>query len=203
GNFSECKKCPRNPFINKISVYAKTCEHFGINKNGLLIIMRDPGGSKGGAASTNFLCPYCNNDRSAIKFRELLKLINIPVTKIYFGNAVLHGIEGKNEREVNKNALNCCKGVLSRLVKILSPKIIFTLGLEALNSSYEILSNGTNIKASVKIIEKNNFYFDIFNSTHLIGMPHISYYLQKGTTNNEFHKIFLKVSRKINKYFKL
>ena len=201
GNFPECSKCPRNPREN-VTTYAFTClEHFSINKNGLIIIMRDPGGSPDGAARTNKLCPYCNNDKSAIKFRELLNQITIPHSQIYFCNAVLHSYFSENKKSINKLELKCCKNVVARLFNILSPKIIFALGIEALESSYEILSNN-KIKASMKLWIEKKFYFGSFNQTHLFSLPHISFLgpnLSKyGLTTNE---VFGKLSKSINSVY--
>ena len=110
GEFPECSKCPRNPSKN-LTTYASTClEHFEININGLLIILRDPGGSKGGAARTAKLCPFCNNDRSAIRFRALLNHIQVPRSHIYFCNAILHGFEAKNTKPSDFE-IYCCRGL--------------------------------------------------------------------------------------------
>jgi len=201
GNFPECKHCPRNPSMND-TTYAYTClEHFSINTNGLLIIMRDPGGSSGGAARTNKLCPYCNNDKSAIKLRELLNQITIPHSKTYFCNAVLHGYFSENKKNINKLELNCCRKVVARLFNILSPKIVFALGIEALESSYEILS-GKRIKASMNLWIESDFYFGAFNRIHLFSLPHISFLgpnLSKyGLTGKE---VFEKISKNINTVF--
>lgn len=201
GIFPECKECPRNPLENK-TTYANTClEHFGISKNGLLIIMRDPGGASGGAARTNKLCPYCNNDKSAIKFRRLLNLIKIQHSYIYFCNAVLHGFYGKNIKP-SEIELNCCKGVITNLFEILSPKIIFALGKEALESSYEILSNGKNVKASMNTWIEKEFYFGAFNSTYLFSIPHISFIdTNLGRYELSTDEVFSKISNDINAIF--
>src|SRR3989339_668544 len=156
GRFSECKKCPRNPSENK-TIYASTClKHFEIHKNGLLIIMRDPG------------------DKGAKSFLKLFNEIKIPHSHIYFCNAVLHGFVGKNITP-SEFELGFCNGVIANLFEILSPKIIFALGKEALESSFEILSKGKIIKASMNMWVEKKFYFGVFNSTHLFSMPHISY----------------------------
>ena len=201
GDFPDCNKCPRNPKVND-TTYAFTClDHFSINENGLLIIMRDPGGSPDGAARTNKLCPYCNNDKSAIKFRELLNLIIIPHSQIYFCNAVLHGYFKENKKSINKLELNCCKNVVTRIFDILTPKIVFALGIEALESSYKILAN-KNIKASMNLWIEKDFYFGLFNKTHLFSLPHTSFLgpnLSKyGLTTNE---VFMKLSRSINSVY--
>lgn len=201
GNFPECDKCPRDPRKND-TTYAFTClEHYSINKNGLLIIMRDPGGSPDGAARTNKLCPYCNNDKSATKFRELLSKITIPHSQVYFCNAVLHGYFSDNKKSINKLELKCCKNVVARLFNILSPKIIFALGVEALESSYEILFN-KNIKASMSLWIEKDFYFGSKNRTHLFSLPHISFLgpnlSRYGLTTYE---VFNKLSQNINSVY--
>jgi len=134
--------------------------------------MRDPGGK--GAAMTEILCPYCNEDNSAKSFLKLFNEIKIPHSHIYFCNAVLHGFVGKNITP-SEFELGFCKGVIANLFEILSPKIIFALGKEALESSFEILSKGKIIKASMNMWVEKKFYFGVFNSTHLFSMPHISY----------------------------
>lgn len=202
GKFIECYKCPRNPMENE-TTYAYTCkEHFGTSKNGLIIILRDPGGSSDGSARTNKLCPYCNGDKSAIKFRELLTQFKIPSSKIYFANAILHGYFSENKKSINRFELNSCKGVVSKLFGILSPKVVLALGKEAFETSYEILSNN-NMRVSMGLWIKNEFYFGAFNSTHLFSMPHISFLgpnLSKyGLSTQE---VFKKLSANINMIFK-
>ena len=203
GNFSDCEICPRNPNHTK-TVYAQTCtKHFEINRKGLLIIMRDPGGE--GAAKTEKLCPICNPDKSASKFIDIFNQFEIPHSHIQFCNSVLHGFYGKNQTP-KRCEIQCCKNVVDNLFKILSPKIIFALGVEALETSFKILSNGKSIKASMKLWVENNFYFGSFNSTHLFSMPHISYCSLNlrnfGFSSKEVDDVYIKVPKAINKAFR-
>ena len=69
-------------------------------------------------------------------------------------------------------------------------------------SSFEILTNGRIIQASIATWNENQFYSGRFNSIHLLSMPHISYYLQKyGLLSNIIEKDFLLVSDKINRIY--
>lgn len=141
--FDCCQDCPRN--IHKLKgtkpVFAAGCQNHQIDKSPLILfILRDPSipqnKSVQGCTDGN-VCGWCHDDQSAKNFREILfpKLgienynDRYPVYSI---NAVLHGSK-KNDKPPMK-ALHACSNIMKTYVRLLQPKLVIALGIDARNS---------------------------------------------------------------------
>jgi uracil-DNA glycosylase len=175
GNHPACKACLRNPHRNNTS-FAYSCdedEHSSMNRNGLVIILRDPGAE--GASRTGKLCPVCNCDATAKKLRKYLALLNVPEPSIYFLNAILHGYFDVNSKNGNDAERKCCRIILEEIINCLQPKIILAFGLEALQSSLEILTKSEAKKPTTKEVIERSFSYGKISNVNIFAMPHPAY----------------------------
>ena len=172
GRHYACLGCSRNPQVGK-TAFARPClDHYGIAKNGLLFVLRDPGASSGGASHSGKLCPIDNSDRTAGIIRRRLEQIRVPSELICFSNAILHGYYDKNSRADNEKERKKCKMVLGDLIGLLQPKIVIALGLEALRSVREILLQREMPKPTVKEMAERQFSFECARGSQILGLPH-------------------------------
>lgn len=175
GNHPACKACARNPQGTN-TAFAKNCDdHYGGNKNGLIIIARDPGASDGGSSHTGRLCPIHNNDASAKRLLSKLSFLNIPNRSIYFLNAILHGYFDVNSKSKNDPERKHCKAILKDVFDCLQPKAILSLGLEALQSSIEILQKSKIRRPTIREMIDNSFSYGQISGVSVFAMPHPAY----------------------------
>jgi uracil-DNA glycosylase len=200
GNHPACKDCLRNPQSNK-TAFAYCCdEHFGMNKNGLVIILRDPGASDGGASHSGSLCPFHNNDATAKRLQLNLPALNVPYKSIYFLNAILHGYFDINSKSRNEAERKCCKIILEEIINCLQPKIILALGLEALQSSLEILTKSGTKKPTMKEMVKISFSYGQISDVSVFALPHPAYArVNLGRYGLSETEVWAKVAKEINK----
>ena len=175
GKHYACQGCLRNPQKQK-TAFAKPClDHFGLTRNGLLVILRDPGASSGGASHSGKLCPIDNSDRTANILKEKLKLVRVPKDSICFTNAILHGYFDKNSKENNENERKRCRIILREFHDLLRPKVVLALGLEAIQSIIEIHLNQEIPRPTMKELIDREFYFGHLPDVKVFGMPHPAY----------------------------
>lgn len=200
GDHPACKDCSRNPQRNN-TAFAYCCdEHFGMNKNGLVIILRDPGASDGGASHSGSLCPVHNNDATANRLLSNLSALNVPTKSIYFLNAILHGYFNVNSKNRNDAERKCCKVILEEIINCLQPKIILALGLEALQSSLEILTKSVIKKPTIKEMIKRSFSYGQISDVSVFALPHPAYAsVNLGRYGLSETEAWAKVAKEINK----
>jgi uracil-DNA glycosylase family 4 len=200
GNHPACKSCLRNPQRNDTS-FAYTCEeHYGMNKNGLIIIACDPGASGGGSSHLGKLCLIHNNDVTAKRLLSKLTLLKVPNQSIYFLNAILHGYFDVNSKKKNNAERKCCMVILKEIIHCLQPKVILALGLEALQSSIEILQKSGIKKPTMKGMIGKTFSYGQLAGVNVFAMPHPAYAsvnLSKHGLNET--EVWKELANKINK----
>lgn len=202
GEYPSCNNCLRNPKKNKTSFATNCNEHYGTDKNGLIIIARDPGASGGGSSHTGVLCPVHNNDNSAKRLLANMSQLNIPNSSIYFLNAILHGFFDINSKAKNNEERKHCRSVLEAVFSCLQPQAVLTLGLEALHSTIEILDKSEIKKPTLKEMVKRSFSYGQMSGVHIFAMPHPAYSsvnLSKHGLNES--DVWQKVVGEINKVF--
>ncbi len=202
GDHPACNSCLRNPKKNNTSFAISCNEHYGMDKNGLIIIARDPGASGGGSSHTEILCPIHNSDNSANRLLSNLSLLNIPNRSIYFLNAILHGFFDKNSKANNNTERKYCRVVLAEIFNCLQPKAILTLGLESLHSTIEILQNSEIKKPTLKEMVQKSFSYGQISGVHIFAMPHPAYAsvnLSKHGLNES--EVWQDVAKELNKVF--
>lgn len=143
-NFDCCQNCPIN--IHELkggeSVFASGCDknHQTDKSPLILFVLRDPSipqnKSVQGCTDGN-VCGWCHDDQSAQNFTKALfpKLGTEGVNgryPVYCINAVLHGSK-KNEKPP-KDAFNACSSIMKTYVRLLQPKLVIALGVDARNS---------------------------------------------------------------------
>jgi uracil-DNA glycosylase len=202
GNHHACKNCARNPKENPTS-FARNCdEHFGVKPNGLIIIARDPGANQGGSSHTRKLCPIHNNDATARRVLARLDLFQLPYQSIYFLNAILHGYFNLNYKANNNVERNNCKYILRDIFCCLTPRAILALGVEALQSSKEILRSSEIKKPTLEDMIFNDFSFGKISSVHLFAIPHPAYArVNLGKYGVDENEVWEQVAIKINNLF--
>jgi uracil-DNA glycosylase len=207
GKFSCCQDCPRHP--NKGNpVFAEGCpEHQTRNSPIVLFIFRDPSSPQRngviGCSTDGRVCGWCHTDTSANIFREKLYPLvekSFPQARmnsegrypIYCINAVLHG-PTRNTPPPRK-AVKACSCVVKAYVRLLKPKLVVAVGIDAINS-VEYAFNLRNLKEASSPIYKNGVYF--WWSYHPSGR---SFNLRKKEIQQRFKKIgeFLSMITKKN-----
>jgi len=197
GNHPACKTCSRNPERNNTAFASNCDEHYGTNRNGLVIIARDPG--KRGASKTAKLCPDCNNDRTATVSKKYYSCFNFPRQSIYFLNAILHGYFDANSKAKNDAERKCCKVILEEIISCLQPKAILALGMEALQSSLEILEKTEVIKPTILELIDRDFSYGQISGVSLFAFPHPAYArVNLGNNNLKETDEWAKVATEIN-----
>jgi uracil-DNA glycosylase len=202
GHHQACKSCARNPRKNTTS-FARNCdEHFGVKQNGLIIIARDPGASDGGSSHTGKICPIHNDDASAKRVLSKLALLRIPNQSVYFLNAILHGYFDLNSKKSNNSERNYCKVILTEILDILNPTSILALGIEALQSSIEILQNSNIKKPTMKDMISQSFSFGKIAGVSILAMPHPAYAsVNLGRYGLNENEVWERIAIKINNLF--
>jgi uracil-DNA glycosylase family 4 len=147
GGFSCCQDCPRHPNKGNL-VFAEGCpEHQTRDSPIILFVARDPSSPqrKGviGCSTDGRVCPWCHTDTSANNFREILyPLIERIFPKarmneegrypVYCINAVLHG--PKHNAPPPRKAIKACSHIVKAYVRLLKPKLVIALGVDARTS---------------------------------------------------------------------
>ena len=170
-----CEKCLRNPKLNNTSFALSCNEHFGMNKKGLIIMARDPGASGGGSSHTGVLCPIHNLDNSAKRTLANMSKLKIPNSSVYFLNAILHGFFDKNSKAKNNSERKNCKIILAEVFSLMQPKAVLTLGLEALQSTIEILKKTEIRQPTLKEMIESSFSYGQISGVSIFAMPHPAY----------------------------
>jgi uracil-DNA glycosylase len=202
GHHQACKSCARNPKKNTTSFASNCDEHFGVKQNGLIIIARDPGASAGGSSHTGKLCPIHNHDASAKRGLSKLPLLRISNQSIYFLNAILHGYFDENSKKDNNSERNRCKVILSEILDILVPKAILALGIEALQSSLEILHDANIKRPTMKDMISKSFSFGKIAGVSIFAMPHPAYSrVNLGKYGLNENEVWERIAIKINNIF--
>lgn len=202
GDHPACSRCLRNPKKSNTSFAISCDEHYGTNKNGLIIMARDPGASVGGSSHTGILCPIHNTDISAKRLLLNLSLINVPKSSIYFLNAILHGYFDENSKANNNTERKHCRLILGEIIAFLQPRGILALGLEALQSTIEILKELEIRKPTLKQMIQKSFSYGEISGVNVFAMPHPAYSfvnLSKQGLNES--DVWRDVAKKINRVF--
>jgi uracil-DNA glycosylase family 4 len=200
GDHPSCKNCSRNPKVQDTAFASCCSDHYGYNKNGLVIILRDPGANDGGAAHTGRICPIHNNDKTAKILRTNLKTIQIPNESIYFLNSILHGFFDTNSKKNNNIERECCLSILSEIISLIEPKIILAMGLEALQTTLDILNNTNVRKPTLKGMIENSFSYGEISGVNVFSMPHPAYAKTNlGKNGIKESDVWQSISQKINK----
>ena len=203
GDHPACSSCLRNPKRNRTSFAINCDEHYGTEKNGLIIMARDPGASVGGSSHTGILCPIHNSDISAKRLLSNLPLINIPNGSIYFLNAILHGFFDENSETNNNTERKHCIVVLTEIIACLQPRGILALGLEALQSTIEILQESEIQKPTLKQMVQKSFSYGEISGVNVFAMPHPAYSLvnlrKQGLNETD---VWQDVAKMINRVFR-
>jgi|GEM_PF-3310737 len=205
GNHPACSGCLRNPKRNNTSFAISCDEHYGTEKKGLIIMARDPGASVGGSSHTRLLCPIHNKDISAKRLFVFEKrfLITIPTSSVYFLNAILHGFFDKNSKENNNPERKHCRVILAEIIAFLQPRGILALGLEALQSTIEILQESEIQKPTLKQMVQKSFSYGEISGVNVFAMPHPAYSLvnlrKQGLNETD---VWQDVAKMINRVFR-
>lgn len=209
GDHPACSSCLRNPKKNNTSFAINCDEHYGTEKNGLIIMARDPGASVGGSSHTGILCPIHNSDISAKRLLSNLSLIKIANRSIYFHrsiyflNAILHGFFNENSKANNNTERKHCRVVLSEIIACLQPRGILALGLEALQSTIEILQESEIQKPTLKQMVQKSFSYGEISGVNVFAMPHPAYSLvnlrKQGLNETD---VWQDVAKMINRVFR-
>ena len=176
GKHKACEQCPRKTG----AAFAKSCmDHFPGCKNGLLIVLRDPGGSKGegkfgGAAHTGKLCPICNDDKTAKLMKKFFLLSKIKNEKVYWSNTVLHGFKFRNEAP-GSLAKRCCRTILEEMIRYIKPRAILAIGMDALWNIMECLHGKEMPKVTSNLMFEKKFYFGKVSGVEVFGLFHPSH----------------------------
>jgi len=144
GGFSCCQNCPRHP-DNGNPVFAEGCPKHQTKRSPIILfVFRDPSSPqrKGviGCSTDGRVCGWCHTDTSANIFRErLYPLIekSFPEARvneegrypIYCINAVLHG--PKRNTSPPRKAVKACSHILKAYVRLLKPKLVVAVGIDA------------------------------------------------------------------------
>ena len=137
--FECCKECRRYSNVD-YPVFAAGCKKHQTNKSpDILFILRDPSSPQKegvtGCKQDGKVCYWCHDDQSAINMGEVIEIIpglkkdKGQRYKAYFINAVLHGAE-KNKKP-DSGMIKACSPILKAFIKLLTPKIVVALGLDA------------------------------------------------------------------------
>jgi len=156
--FNCCKECLRSS-AEKYPIFAVGCEKHQTDKFPvILFVLRDPSSPQKegitGCKQDGNVCYWCHDDPSAKNMGEIIE--KIPGLKkdkgqrypAYFINAVLHGAE-KNQKP-NSKTIKACSQILKTFIKLLKPKIVVALGLDARNAiSYAYKKEMPNFKKKI------------------------------------------------------
>jgi uracil-DNA glycosylase len=171
GGFSCCQNCPRHPGKSN-PVFAEGCPvHQTKNSPIILFVFRDPSSPQHkdviGCSVDGKVCGWCHTDTSANIFREkLYPLIekSFPQARInsegrypiYCINAVLHG-PTRNTPPPRK-AVKACSHIVKAYVRLLKPKLVVAIGVDA-RTSVEYAFNLHNLKDASSPLYKDGVYF--------------------------------------------
>ena len=175
GTHDACQTCSRNPQSNNTAFASNCNEHFGVAKNGLIIILRDPGASDGGASHTAKLCPIENGDKTANILENIISSFQFSNKKIYLLNAIMHGFFDVNSKKNNEKERKNCKKILKDIINVLEPKVILALGLDAVHTSLEILNNENMKKPNLAEMIDKSFFYGKISDVNVFTMPHPAY----------------------------